>query len=237
MYRIGTLTDPFGEIIFQGETDSTILTLKDSYVSLVPGKRVVVSDLGQGNNQWAIVRTLGVGPPPPPPSPVGLGDTGLAGLIALLSNAEFWAAAWVRTVRYSLTHFDSLLPGIQGTAYATLFRPPSDYRLMVPIEFHAALYGADSPGTLVNLVLEGPSLTTVRQVQPARVVGPGATIQDPSTFDYGPMPAGSAVGSSGYWFHPTAQAAGFSLRESWARVQLSKTLLRLIMVQCLRVQR
>ena len=72
MYRIGTLTDPFGEIIFQGETDSTILTLKDSYVSLVPGKRVVVSDLGQGNNQWAIVRTLGVGPPPPPPSPVGL---------------------------------------------------------------------------------------------------------------------------------------------------------------------
>ena len=126
MYRVGTLTDNAGGILLQGDVAERTVTIRDTHVELVPGKRVVVSDLGQGNNQLAIVRTLGVGTPPPPPVALDL-TTGFSNIIAQLAEATSWTAAWVKTVKYSLTHYASVVPGITGTAYATLFRAPEDY--------------------------------------------------------------------------------------------------------------
>lgn len=207
MYRVGTLTDSEGGVLLQGDAVARTVSIRDSHVELVPGKRVIVSDLGQGNNQLAIVRTLGVGTPPPPPVALDI-TTGFSDIIAQLAEATSWTAAWVKTVRYSLTHFDSVVPGITGTAYATLFRAPEDWRLMLPIEFQA------SPGTtlgasLVNMVVEGD---VVRQEQPARIVGPGRTLQDPRNFDYVGIPSTAAViqGGSivGYWPNDSARLAG-----------------------------
>ena len=84
-------------------------------MDLAPDKRVVVSDIGQGNNQLAVVRSIGVGTPPPPPVALDLSG-GLPGIRAQLAEATSWTAAWVKTVKYSLTHYDSLIPGITGTA-------------------------------------------------------------------------------------------------------------------------
>ena len=50
MYRIGTLTDSTGGVLLQGDTTAVRLSVKDTSVGLVAGRRVVVSDLGEGNN-------------------------------------------------------------------------------------------------------------------------------------------------------------------------------------------
>ena len=204
MYRIGTLTDSLGGVLLQGDTTPIRTTVKDSYTFLVPGRRVVVSDLGQGNNQWAIVRTLGVGTPPEASMEIGP-ESNLAAIIELLSSGSFWAAAWVRTIRYDLSHFRAVAPGIRGTAYATLFQIPDTYKLLVPVDRQSVLPGGSVGRSLVNLVTESAG-TIVSQDQPGKVIGPGETAQDPRNYTYGPMPSG-ASSPGGYWRHPTAISA------------------------------
>ena len=206
MYKIGTLTDSTGGVLLHGDVTPIRLSSRDSYVSLIPGKRVVVSDMDQGNNQWAAVRTLDIGTPPAPP--VGLETASdLSAIIAQLANSNTWVAAWAKTVRYSLSHFAGIVPAITGTAYATIFRRPLDWRLMLPIRWHEDV--GPIGGSLVNLVAGGPGEPPIIQEQPARILGPGSTIQDPRTFTYGPIPEGAAApGGTGYWPTESGRVAG-----------------------------
>ena len=210
MFRVATVLDPAGRVVVHGENVPRTVNVVDQSVRLEAGKRVVISDLGQGNNQWAIVRSLGTGTPPAPPQGIELVGT-LAELIGTLVAAGALSLGWARTVRYNLSHYTPILgPAFDGgTAYATVYRPPRDYRLMLPIDTSQG----DTPGqpfgfTLVNRV-EAPGLV---QIPPAQVVGPGNTINNPVNFDYGPMPADAAVTVGGeivgYWFDSRAQRDG-----------------------------
>ena len=210
MFRVATVLDPAGRVVVHGENVPRTVNVVDQSVRLEAGKRVVISDLGQGNNQWAIVRSLGTGTPPAPPQGIELVGT-LAELIGTLVAAGALSLGWARTVRYSLDHYTPVLGPASdgGTAYATVYRPPRDYRLMLPIDLSVG----DTPGTpfgftLVNRV-EPPGRA---QMPPAQVVGPRNTINNPVSFGYGPMPDGAAVRVGGdlvgYWYDPRAERDG-----------------------------
>ena len=210
MYRIATLLDSSGTVIVHGENVQRTIPVVDQSVLLQAGKRVVISDLGEGNNQWVIVRSLGTGTPPAPPRGIELVGT-LAELIGTLVGAGELSLGWARTVRYSLDHYTPVLGPASdgGTAYATVYRPPRDYRLMLPVDLSVG----DTPGTpfgftLVNRV-EAPGRA---QIPPAQVVGPGNRVNNPVSFTYGPMPDGAAVRVGGdlvgYWYDPRAERDG-----------------------------
>ena len=208
MYKIATARDTAGTVLVHGEQVLRKLDIVDQSVRLVAGKRVIISDLGQGNNQWAIVRSLGTGTPPAPPQGIEL-VASLADLVGNLLGAGNYQLGWARTIRYSLSHFEPAIGANEGTAYATMYRAPDDYRLMIPID----LSQGDAPGTpfgrtLVNRV-DQPG---IMQIPPAEVIGPGNKVQNPADFMYGPMPveAERYLGGElvGYWFDEAALRDG-----------------------------
>lgn len=202
MFRIATCQNSVGLVRFEGDTVDVQLQIKDSTVTLDRGKRVIVSDLDQNNNQWAIVKALGTGTPQPPPTaPVLVSD--VADIIArLIADGVSWFGAWVKTVRYPLNHYLPLIDGIAGECFASVFERPRDWRLMLPLNAQA-----DLPSTIggirasyVNQVFGAP----YGFEPPGVVIGPGTDEQRPIGFSYSSFPTSASVFSDGnhvgFWY-------------------------------------
>ena len=196
-FYVADVVDSNGGVVIQGDTAVTRVTIKDSFVDMRPGRRVLLSDLDQGGNQYVAVRNVFSGPVPFPPS-FSPQDPVLTTIPTLRPTSTF-TAAWAKTIRYDLSYYDDVIPGITGTAYSTLVTRPRDFREMLPYGAINALPEAlrSNVPSFTNLVVGGD------YAHPLRIRA--RNLGDPVTFRYVGFPTRSrfqGIRANAIWSDP-----------------------------------
>ena len=177
-----------GMVLVQGDITPVKVSIKDTFVVWRPGLRVLLSDLGQGGNQYAAIRNVYSGAIPFPPTVEGSGPRSARYQSAaeLVRAGASFSAAWAKTLRYDLSYYDPVISGITGTAYATLVSRPTDFRELLPRKAHFDLPEAigGRQATYVNEVVGGDYET--RTIVTAKAEGD--RIGDPKQFTYARFP-------------------------------------------------
>ena len=202
-----------GMVLVQGDITPVKVSIKDTFVDWRVGQRVLLSDLGQGGNQYAAIRNVYSGPIPFPPTVEGSGPrvTRYPSAVDLVRGGASFSAAWAKTLKYDLSYYNNVIQGISGTAYATLVSRPNDFRELLPVKAHFDLPDAISGrrASYVNEVVGGDYET--RTIVTAKAEG--HPIGDPKQFTYSRYPNRAHFNNNplqGIWADPLAFQFGLS---------------------------
>ena len=211
--RIADIVSTDGMVLVQGDTVPVKVSVKDTFVDWRVGSRVLLSDLGQGKHQYVVIRNVYDGAIPFPPT-ARAGEPRVArfpSAVELVRGGASFSAAWAKTLCYDLSYYAPVIPGISGTAYATLVSRPSDFRELLPVKAHFDLPDAIGGRQLsyVNEVVGGRYAT--RAIVAAKAEGD--PIGDPKRFTYARFPNRSHSGGNprnGIWADDLAVEYGLS---------------------------
>ena len=212
-FRVADIIDNTGLVLVQGDSNPVRISIKDTFVDWQPGLRVLLSDLGQGGNQYAAIRNVydGVIPFAPVAPSTEPRVARYPSAAELVRGGATFSAAWAKTLCYDLSYYAPVIPGISGTAYSTLVSRPKDFRELLPRKAHFDL--PDAIGgqliTYINEVVGGDYAT--RAIVAAKAEGD--PIGDPKRFTYARFPNRSHLNSNpsnGIWFDPLATQYGLS---------------------------
>ena len=203
-FYIADVVGDGGRVRIQGDTSISTVTIKDSFVDMTVGRRVLLSDLGQDSNQYVAVRNVYSGAVPFPPQADPLSPT-VVTIPSPRSNSTF-TAAWAKTIRYDLRYYDPVIPGITGTAYSTLVLRPNDFRELLPYSAIAILPSAIRANlhSFTNLVVGGD------YAHPLRIRA--RNLGDPTRFSpyarFPPRAHRGGVADDPVWEDPLAEQFG-----------------------------